>query len=238
MDDLEKLYNEGYKWIARDEYDNTLWVYKEKPIKFGMLFGAQPNDNSGEQIDDNKLDFITWDNSPFILFSFLGEMLFKNDKGFTKTIPCDISKMENIFLSDGIYLNKDNGVPENHNRYLPAKIVHNTKNKRTTIIYHDNTVIRTQPNKCDLNNSTLELGVIIGLLKRFNMRDINAIIGYVWKNYRTTRQKEIYLRSLLHSLYFEAEISVSQVDKIIKSLADNKSEVIVGEHKIKLEVKE
>lgn len=128
-------------------------------------------------------------------------------------------------------------VPETHNKYIPQRIIYNTKNNRTTMIYHDNKVIRTQPSKCDLNNSTIELGVIIGLLKGFNMRDINAVIGYVWKNYRTTRQKEIYLRSLLHSLYFEAEVSVSQVDKIIKSLVDNKSKVIIGDYEILLEVK-
>lgn len=70
MKELLELFNQGYKWIARDKIDNELWVYEEKPIKFGLLFGKQTDEKLCVQIDENLFPFITFDNSPFVVCKY------------------------------------------------------------------------------------------------------------------------------------------------------------------------
>ena len=54
----------GFGWIARDDIDNALFAYDEKPIKKGGYWIAGTD---GSICDiDRKLDFIKWeDEEPF-----------------------------------------------------------------------------------------------------------------------------------------------------------------------------
>lgn len=124
---------------------------------------------------------------------------------------------------------------------IPKKIVYNAKLGRTTLIYNNNHVIRSEATKGDLKNSTLELGVYIALLKKLELDRLDHVINYTWTNFKTSKQKEIYLSGILHTELQGYGVSRNQLDKIIKSLKDNKDKVIINvdneDYHIELEYK-
>lgn len=63
---LENI-NKDYKWIARDDWDNQLFIYTAKPIKNEIKgnWGAE-GDNADLELFNHLFQFITWqDDEPY-----------------------------------------------------------------------------------------------------------------------------------------------------------------------------
>lgn len=249
MKDLARLVEQGYKWIARDK-DGQLFVYDKKPTKDYSGFYTE----NFIEVDEKLCPFITFDNSPFeIVDAGYGEVKIFSDtfshyvkvydkfdviKSMTNTIRDSFNFVMNgtAFASGNIghyYVDEFN--------LMPKKIVYNAKLGRTTLVYNNNYVVRSEATKGDLKNSTLELGIYIALLKSLELERLNHIINYTWTNFKTSKQKEIYLSGILHTELQGYGVSRNQLDKIVKSLKDNKDKVIINvdnkDYHIELEYK-
>lgn len=123
---------------------------------------------------------------------------------------------------------------ENYNDHLPTKVVINETKKRTTMIFKDNRVVRTEAK----GEFILEFGLVVGLLKGLNYTDYRDIIEYAYTGTEFTDDvllfAYVYLLGVLHS---RMNISKKQLRKLISHVKENKDNVNIGGHIIKLERK-
>ena len=59
---LENIDKE-YKWIARDKYDNELFIYTDKPIKNENNNWGSEGENADLELFRHLFNFITWNDS-------------------------------------------------------------------------------------------------------------------------------------------------------------------------------
>ena len=69
--------DDRWKWIARDELRNSVYVFYKKPNKYSTYW--EDEDMIYEQIDENLFQFIKWeDDEPYNIQELIEEYLYDN----------------------------------------------------------------------------------------------------------------------------------------------------------------
>lgn len=118
---------------------------------------------------------------------------------------------------------------------LPERIIFNYSNKRITVIYSNNKIVRTEPDKNSEYDA--QLGLVVALLKGLNLDNYRSIIEYAYqyeKNYEDMLPVYVHLLSALQQ---HIGLSTKQIDKLIDAVNKPKKDVNINGHIIKYEYK-